>query len=302
MTSRIAALLLGLVALSGAAPAEVPAVVTDLPPTHSLVAQVMAGVGEPALLAAVAGSPHGRALRPSEAARLQAADVVVWVGAELSPWLDRAIDALAPGAASLELLSAPGSLRLERREDAAFAADQDGHDHGAIDPHAWLDPENARAWLAAIAETLAEADPENADRYRRNAEAAQAGLAAVESRAAQTLAPVSEMPFLVGHDAFRYFEERFGLAAVGAVSASDDSAPGPARLREVEALVRDSGAACILAEPGFDPRLAAVVAGAGALPVVTADPVGATLPPGPELYARLIEMLAAAVLACRGPA
>ncbi|PIP97144.1 MAG: zinc transporter, partial [Rhodobacterales bacterium CG18_big_fil_WC_8_21_14_2_50_71_9] len=87
-----------MLALSGTAMAA-PQVATDIAPVHALAARVMAGVGAPSLIVPPGASPHGYALRPSEAAALERADVVFWVGAALTPWLEGAIDALAGDAA-----------------------------------------------------------------------------------------------------------------------------------------------------------------------------------------------------------
>ena len=120
-----------------AAQAEVPNVVTDIPAVHSLVSQVMDGVGEPSLLMKQGASPHGYSLRPSEARALQNANLVVWIGEDLTPWLENAIDSLAADAASLELLHAPGTEVLQFRETPVFAKDvHDDHDDHGHDDHA----------------------------------------------------------------------------------------------------------------------------------------------------------------------
>ncbi|MEC8667038.1 MAG: zinc ABC transporter substrate-binding protein, partial [Pseudomonadota bacterium] len=96
--------------LASPALAEVPQVVTDIPPVHSLAASVMQGVGTPTLLLPPGGSAHGHQMRPSEAAAMSAADLVVWVGEELSPWIADASAKLAPDAASLSLIDVQGTV------------------------------------------------------------------------------------------------------------------------------------------------------------------------------------------------
>ena len=112
-----------------AAQADVPNVVTDIPAVHSLVAQVMGNLGEPKLLMKQGSSPHGYAMRPSEARALQNADMVVWIGEDLTPWLESSIETLAPEAESLELLHAHGTEVLNFRETPIFAKDGDHDDH-----------------------------------------------------------------------------------------------------------------------------------------------------------------------------
>ncbi len=112
--------------LGGTAMADVPTVAADITPVHSLVARVMAGVGEPALVIPAGASPHEYNLRPSEAAALQDADLVFWIGEDLTPWLEDAIETLAEGAVVTELLAADGIELRGFREGALFEA----HDHG----------------------------------------------------------------------------------------------------------------------------------------------------------------------------
>ena len=106
--------------------ADVPAVATDIAPVHALVSQVMEGVGPPDLIVPPRSSPHGYAMRPSEARALSGADLVVWVGPLLTPWLADPLESLASSASHLALLEQPGTRVLAFREGATFEA----HDHG----------------------------------------------------------------------------------------------------------------------------------------------------------------------------
>lgn len=119
--------------LSGTALADVPRVATDIAPVHSLVARVMDGVGEPNLVISQGASPHEYSLRPSEAGALQDADLVFWIGEDLTPWMEDAIGTLAGDAEVIELLDAEGVTKLDFREGALFEAHDHGDDH---DDHA----------------------------------------------------------------------------------------------------------------------------------------------------------------------
>lgn len=126
--------LLGVVsvfALASAAAAETPRVAADITPVHSLVARVMEGVGTPDLIVRPGASPHGYALRPSEAAALQDSEIVFWIGAELTPSLGRSLAALAENATHVELLDLEETRTLSFRTGATFEA----HDHGHDDAH-----------------------------------------------------------------------------------------------------------------------------------------------------------------------
>ena len=117
--------------MAGTAMADVPRVAVDIAPVHSLVARVMDGVGEPSLIVQPGASPHEYNLRPSEAAALQDADIVFWVGGDLTPWMAGAVETLAEGADVTTLLEVDGVMLLDVREGALFEAHS--HDHGDHD-------------------------------------------------------------------------------------------------------------------------------------------------------------------------
>ena len=325
-TTTLLALGIG-VALAAPAMAA-PRVVADVPAVHSLAARVMAGIGEPQLILPPGASPHGYAMKPSEATLLQDAQVVFWVGRELTPWLARAMESLAAGATSVELLDAPGVTRLPFREGATFeahhhaheGADTEAHDHaaeaehdhdhvaeaeaehahGGVDPHAWLDPVNAQLWLDAIAGALSSADPASAATYFQNAAAGKAELDELIAEIERDLAPLRGAGFVVFHDAYHYFEARFGIEAAGAIALSDAAPPSPARVAEIRDAIRGMDVTCVFGEPQFEPALVATVIEGTDARVGRLDPVGAELEPGPDLYPELLRNLRDELVACLG--
>lgn len=300
-------------ALSGAkAGLAAPRVAVDIAPLHSIVARVMEGVGAPDLILRAGASPHDYALRPSDAALIDAADLVVWVGPNMTPWMDGPIEALATGAAVLMLEEAPGVVPLPVRADGPFEphhheeGHEEGHDHGGhefetMDGHLWLDPDNAAAGATAIAAALAKADPENAATYAANAAAFGAETAALSDEISARLAPTRGKPFLVFHDAYQYFEKRFDLPAAGSVALTEGEAPGAARIAELRARVRAEGVVCAFGEPAFDPRLMETVIEGTGVRAGTLDPEGVAQAPGPDLYPALMRAMAANLADCLAP-
>ncbi len=318
-----------------------PRVVADITPVHSLVAQVMAGVGEPALVIQRGASPHSYALRPSEAAALERADVVFWMGEELTPWLDGALGNLAADAEQVALLHAPETIRYAFRDrvlnEATGHHDGDEHDHGhdehdhhehdhhdhhdqhddhddhghdthaqhdhahdGVDPHAWLDPVNARYWLSVIATTLAAQDPANADQYQANAAAAQADIDTLINQTGQALSPVADVPFIVFHDAYQYLERRFELNTVGAISLSDARDPSPSHIADIRAIVAEEQARCVFAEPQFNPDLVETVLNGTQAQTGVIDPLGSDIATGPDFYANWMRAMTKSLLDCLG--
>lgn len=300
MTFRAFCLLLIAFACPAAA---APGVVVDIAPAHALVARVMQGVGAPDLLLPPGASPHGYQMRPSDARKLAGADLVVWVGHGLTPWLEKPIDALAGDARALELLEVEAARRLPIREDAG--AQDHGHSHGhghghheTVDPHAWLDPENASHWLGAIAEALAGLDPGNAAAYRANAAAGAAELKALDREIDAMLAPHRARPFMVMHDGYQYFERRYRLRSAGSLLASDAAAAGASRLSSLRRRLEARNIACVFAEPQMPERMLDALIGDSGVRRGVLDPLGRDLAPGPNLYPGLLTQMARAIADC----
>ena len=282
--------------------AKVPRVATDIPPVHSLVSQVMGELGTPKLIIPPGTSPHGYAMRPSEARALQAADVVFWMGQDLTAWFGRAIKALAANATTVALSESKDLIRHPYRTTKNFDThthDEGEHDATAkIDPHLWLDPDNALIFLDVIATTLARLDAIHADTYLTNAAQAKAALEALKSELNATVQPIRGRPFIVFHDAYHYFEHRFDVEAAGSVSIGDASSPGPARIAAIRGKVQTLGATCVFSEPQFEPKIIATIIEKTAARSGILDPVGATLKPGPNQYSQLLRHLAHGLLTC----
>ena len=304
-----AAALFNCVIASPAAADAAVRVVASIKPVHSLVSAVMAGVGEPHLIIRGAVSPHTFSMRPSDAAMLENARVIFLIGESLETSLARPIDTLAGNARVIALSEAQGLVRRPLREGGTFEAhghgtddDHDLHRRGAFDMHIWLDPVNAGAMARAIARALSKADPTNAGTYAANTQALLRRLEEFTRQIAAEVAPVRGKPFIVFHDAYRYFEDRFGLTAAGSSVVSPDRSPGVRRISELRDKIRELGVTCVFAEPQFEPRLVDVIIEGTPARTGTVDPLGATIESGPELYFTLIRNMAASFKSCLAPA
>jgi zinc transport system substrate-binding protein len=289
-------------------------VVVTIKPIHALVAAVMEGVGQPRLLIDGAGSPHTFTLKPSDAKALNGARVVFRVSESLEPFTARLARSLPKSVQLVTLEAAPGLTLHDLRTGAAFEshahagkADKHthGHAHGAAadakggrDGHIWLDPDNAKVIARHVAETLAGVAPIHAERFRTNALTLVTKLDALTPDIERQLAPVAAKPYVVFHDAYQYFEHRFGLAAVGSVTVSPDVSPSVKRLSELRAKIRQSGAVCVFSEPQFEPRIVETVVEGTAVRRGVLDPLGAAIPAGPDHYFQLLRSLAGNLVAC----
>jgi len=296
---------------AGAAHAEVPNVVVSIKPIHSLVASIMQGIGEPALIVEGAASPHTYSMKPSNASALEKADVVFWVGHGLEAFLEKPLETLGSGAKIVELDDAPGLEKLKFREGGAFEAHNDGdeheadaheeghhHDEGEFDMHLWLDPANAKAMAAEIEKTLAEVDPDNAAAYKANLDTLGTRLDTLDKTLTETVAPIKDKPFVVFHDAYQYFEHRYRVKVAGSITVSPETLPGAARLKQIHQKIVELGATCVFAEPQFEPKLVNIVLEGTPAKSGTLDPEAATLDAGPDLYFQLMEGIGTSLKTC----
>lgn len=292
-----------------------PKVIASVVPVHGIVSAVMGEIGQPELLLSGSLSEHRATYTPQQIADLGKADLVFIVGQGLEAKLSQLSGSEAVnGKRFVELSTVPGIATHPIREGGAWEAhDHDhGHDHDhehghggekaegvlSFDPHVWLDPGNAKAMAAAVAAALATADPANAAAYGKNAEAFARSLDALSGQIAAELAPVQQVPYVVFHDAYQYFEKRFGLNAAGSISDVSAKAPSAKRLKQVRGKIKEVKAACVFREPQYDGKMVeTVIEGTGAKAGVL-DPLGAGIPPGPGAYQQLLTGLSSGLKAC----
>ena len=352
-------------------------VVTDLSVTQSLVSMVMGDVGQADLLLDRGGDPHSFQLRPSQARALSEADLIFWIGEELTPWMARALSGIEAQGEVVTLINAEG-LHLQdfahghdhghghddhdhsddhddhghddhghshddeghghdehghSHEDEGHGHDDhghshddeghehdehghshddeghghddhghshdEGHSHDGLDPHAWMNTGNVEIWLDLIAEELAEHDPDNAETYRANAEAARAEIADLATEISAILQPAGAAPLVMFHDAYGYMVEQFGINVAGTIALGDAATPGAQRLSELRADLQADGAVCIFPEVNHSSRyIDVVVEGTGVRVGAELDPAGVMLEPGADLYPTLMRNMAQAIADC----
>lgn len=335
--SLLASLLaiLGLL-LPGMAAADKPRIVATILPIHSIVAALAEDAFEVELLVPATASPHGYSMRPSEARRLQNADMVIWVGSDLETFLERPLHR----AGSREIISLMDDLQLDLRptreggvwerhhdhghsdhghgdhehghnghdhghNDHGHSEHDDGHnghdhDHGDYDAHIWLSPALVRAITEQLADRLMEWDPERAATVEANRDALLERIDDLDARLDEQLDPVRDQAFIVFHDAYQYFEQHYGLNAAGSISIDPSRSPGARRISELRERVADGDVVCLFTEPQFRPALARTVAEGTDTRLGVLDPVGADLEAGPEAWFELMQNMADGFADCLG--
>ena len=305
-------------------------VVTSIKPIHSLAAYVMDGVGKPNVIVDGYNSPHGFSLKPSHAKMIENADLIIWVGEDLEAFLEKPLDSIAKKATKVELMDLKGIKKLKFREKNIFEGHDDhghkedkhddhghkkdkhddhghkkdkhddhgheGHAHGEHDPHIWLDPMNARVIVKEITNQLVKLDSTNAAKYKANSKDAIADIDALTKSIKKDLNKNSRV--VVFHDAYQYFENRFGIKVLGALTVNTDVLPGAEQLAEIREVIEHEKVNCIFSEPQFNPSIIKTIAKDTNIKTGVLDPLGATIDKGKGMYSELLKNMSSSFKGC----
>ena len=292
-------------------------VVTSIKPIHSLTSYIMEGVGEPELIIDGVASPHNFQIKPSHAKMLQNADLVIWIGEDLESFLPTALKSIPKDAVVFELLDQSGLKKLKFREKNIFEGHDDhghdehakkeddhddhghddhGHGHGAFDPHIWLDPANAKVIVKKITNQLSKIDKDNASTYKANSKKVIKDLDGLIKEVKNEIN--KDASFVVFHDAYQYFEKRFGLSVIGALTVNPDVMPGAEQLSEIREVIEHEKAKCIFSEPQFNPNIINSIASDTGVKTGVLDPLGANIDKGKNMYFDLIKDMSNSLKDC----
>ena len=310
-------------------------VVASIKPIHSLISYVMDGVGTPDLLIDGSSSPHTFQLKPSHASMLQEADIVFWIGEDLETFLETPLESIAKDAKQVTLMESKDIELLKFREKNVFDdhddhgddhdehgdeheehgdehdeheehgdehdehdehAHHDGHNHGEFDMHFWLDPEIAKTIVQIAAKEMSEIDPANASKYEANAAKALNELDQLINDIRSKIN--KDATYVVFHDAYQYFEQRFGIEVIGALTVNPEVLPGAKQLAEIRGVIEHEGVNCLFSEPQLNPSIAETIASDTDVKAAVLDPLGAKLEPGKDLYFDVISDIASSFESC----
>ncbi|MFL2822482.1 MAG: zinc ABC transporter substrate-binding protein [Candidatus Puniceispirillales bacterium] len=294
-------------------------VVTTIQPLHSLISNVMGNKGKLDLILEGTASPHSFTLKPSHAKMLENADVIFWIDKDLESFLEKPLKSIPKKAKVVHLMDISGLEIHKFREKNIYAGhddhdkhdhkedkhddhgkhshkedkhddhDKHGHAHGEFDVHIWLDPNNAKVIVKEVANQLATLDSKNSGFYKENSKKTINKLDNLINKIDKSIN--KKASFVTFHDAYQYFEKRFGVEALGALTINTDIQPGAKQIEEIQHLVEDKNIKCIFSEPQFNPKLINMIAKSSGAKTGVLDPHGSSYKPGNDLYFNLINDL-----------
>ena len=283
-----------------------PGVVVTIAPVHSLISAVMQGVGSPELLFPATRTPHGAGLKPSQVRTLAEADLVVLVDSEFERSVMKVVKRNREGDEKNRVLTLSKISGIELLTGRNISLDTQhtdvnhAHDHpeeGELDPHLWLSIKNAEAIVSVVAGHLSSLDPSNAVTYLANARSLQSEFSVMRNTISARLHGLRS-DWLFFHDAYQYFETEFKLAPVATVTVDPERQVSGKRLRQLMHLVETGELNCIYIEPQLRSNLVDRLVDQTDIKVLSVDPLGSELEPGPRLWFELMDNLAQQLAAC----
>ncbi|HCR3982883.1 TPA: zinc ABC transporter substrate-binding protein ZnuA [Kluyvera ascorbata] len=288
------------------------AVVASLKPLGFIASAIADGVTETQVLLPDGASEHDYSLRPSDAKRLQNADLVVWIGPEMEAFMDKSTQSISTAKkVTISQLDGVKPLLMKGADDDGDEGAEEGdhdhahgekgdahHHHGEYNMHLWLSPEIARLSAVAIHDKLVELMPQSRARLDANLKDFEANLAATDKQVANELAPVKGKGYFVFHDAYGYYEKHYGLTPLGHFTVNPEIQPGAQRLHQIRTQLVEQKATCVFAEPQFRPAVVESVARGTNVRMGTLDPLGTNIQLSKESYPAFLTQLATQYASC----
>jgi len=274
-------------------PVQAVTVLTSIKPIQLLVTELTQGVTSPDVLLQSNTSPHDYALRPSDVKKVASADLVIWFGHDLEPFLEKVV---TDRPNTLTISQIPD---LDLREfDSEHNHSHDGHDHGSHDPHFWLGISQVQQVAKAVVNQLVSLDPVNAEQYQANLKKFEFDLKDTDQKIKQKLSSVKNKGYFVFHDAYGYFEEHYELNQMGHFTVSPDRKPGAKTLIQIRQKLNSGDVACVFSEPQFTPAVVqSVMRGSNAVKGEL-DPLGSTIEAKPGSYFTFLHSIANNIEQC----
>lgn len=267
-----------------------PSIVTSILPLYHIAEAVVGNQGTVTLLVPQGASEHAFALKPSQYEAIKQADLVIWIGPVLETYL---MDALSrvPDKKQMVLMNDPSMIRHHFRTDNPA-------DQATIDPHLWLDPLNAITLATQLEKRLIVLDPDHEKQYRKQADAFVGKISALNASLDKQLAPAKGVPFVSYHDAYQYFEKRYGLRRVESISNNPNVPLSATRWLEMSLLLKSEHVHCIVSEPQHQTDLLTKLAQDHQARVASMDPLGTLMPAGTDGYVRLLTAIGDGFASC----
>ena len=251
-----------------------PMVSATIFPIYDLVRQIAGEKLEVNLIVQPNDSPHTYNPSVQERVRIEKSHLIFIIGHTLDSW---AIKGISNKANIVVLDKGINLIAFDEEKHDEHAHDEEKHDehaHGEVNPHYWLDPENASIMAQVIADNLSILDPLNEDFYQENARELRKDLRNLANEMLKLVKPIQSTPFITLHDAWPYFGKAFGLQIKGSFEPTAANQPTPRYLHELQEIIDTFDIKAIFSEPQLSTSSLDSFVKDNNLSIGTLDPIG----------------------------
>ncbi len=262
-------------------------IVTTIYPLFEFSSKITGDRASVVQLLPAGSEPHHWEPTPADMQQVYDAQVFIYQGADMEPWVDKILPELQER--NIKIIKATEKVELltfEEEESLGLTKfigsgqtdnhdNHDNHGHGSFDPHVWLDPLQAKNMVSFIAEEIAEADTVNADYYRQNAQDVLGELDQLHQEYSETVSGFQSRDFVVSHAAFGYLAHRYELCQVPILGLTPEQEPDAATMASVIDFVRRQNIDFIYYEALVSPKVAETIAQETEAEILELHPIGA---------------------------
>jgi zinc transport system substrate-binding protein len=237
-------------------------IVATLFPLYDFAREIVGDKADVTLLLPPGVEAHSFEPKPGDMITINNAGIFLYTGAYMEPWVEKILQ--ATDNKNLIVIDTSKGMTLLK----STAGQEEGHgqnvrghnEHGAYDPHIWLDFTNAQKMVDSILEGLTRKDPANKDMYAKNAAAYKTKLQVLDENFKNTLSGCRKDTFVhSGHFAFNYLASRYNLHYISAYGGSPNAEPTPGKIIELKKFILEHAIKYIYYEELITPRIADIL-------------------------------------------
>ena len=272
-------------------------ILTSVRPLGFIASSIADGITETQILIPAGASPHDYNMKPSDAKRVRDAEFVLWIGKDIDAFLEKSI--AQRDATSVLTISKLAGIESLLGETSAHDHDHDhDHDHHHStneleqDWHVWFSPKISEQVAEQLAQQLAQLYPQHQAKIAANLDSFKQQLTATNQQITQQLAAFKDQGFYVFHDAYRYFENAYGLQQTGYFTINPLIAPGAKKLAKIKEEINEHKVKCLFAEPQFTPKVLQTLQQSTNVKIGQLDPMGEKIALGKGSYSAFLQQIA----------
>jgi zinc transport system substrate-binding protein len=277
-------------------------VCSSIKPLHGIVSAIAADNTSELILDNAYVDLHHYALKPSDVLKIKQCEVIFIISKDFESFADKLNKIANKNSQIVELAANKNIKILKTREKNIYSQEEDPdeehehehHHHGIYDYHIWLNIDNAKIMAKDIALHLTNLDPANKKIYEHNLENFLEQLSKLDAELTTNLRPVASAPYIVFHDAYQYFEEKYQLNGIGAISLNFSHPLSLHTMAEIKKIVATNKVRCIFKEPNLSNKLVEKIATNVKIQTINAEWIEATT----DAYLLLMRNLATDMIDC----